>query len=143
LAYLVGALLAFAVGVLGSVVGLDRDRAFYPTIMLVIAVLYVLFAAMGGSTTALVFDGAVAAVFAGIALIGFKHSLWLVVAALALHAILDVFHGQLIANPGVPAWWPAFCMAYDAVAAGYLAFLLLTTERGAAIKVDTGVEPAP
>jgi hypothetical protein len=36
-----------------------------------------------------------------------------------------VFHGQLIANPGVPAWWPAFCSAYDGVAAGYLAYLQL------------------
>ena len=30
LVYLVGALLAFAVGSLGTVVGLDRDRAFLP-----------------------------------------------------------------------------------------------------------------
>ena len=110
---------------MGTVVGLDRDRAFYPTVMIVIASLYVLFAVMGGSTQALFIEGAVATVFLAVSLVGFRYSLWLVVAALAAHGILDVFHGQLIANPGVPVWWPAFCLAYDEVAAGYLAFLLL------------------
>jgi hypothetical protein len=124
LAYLVGALLALAVGALGTVVGLDRDRAFYPTVMLVIASYYVLFAVMGGSTHALLIETAVATLFLTVTLVGFKSSLWLVVAALASHAILDLFHGRLIANPGVPVWWPAFCLAYDGVAAGYLAFLL-------------------
>jgi hypothetical protein len=125
LAYLVGALLALAVGGLATVVGLDRDRAFYPTVMAVIASYYVLFAVMGGSIHALLFESAVATVFLALTLVGFRRSLWLVVAALASHGILDVFHGQLVANPGVPVWWPPFCLAYDGVAAGYLAFLLL------------------
>ena len=124
MAYLIGALLALAVGGLGTVVGLDRDRAFYPTIMLVIAAYYVLFAVMGGSTHALLVEAAVATVFLAVTLVGFKYSLWLVVAALASHSVLDMVHDQLIANPGVPVWWPAFCLAYDGVAAGYLAFLL-------------------
>jgi hypothetical protein len=124
LAYLVGALLALAVGGLATLVGLDRDRAFYPTIMAVIASYYVLFAVMGGSTHALLIEAAVATVFLAVALAGFKYSLWLVVAALTSHCILDVFHGHLVANPGVPVWWPAFCLAYDGAAAGYLAFLL-------------------
>jgi hypothetical protein len=125
LAYIVGSLLAFAVGGLGTVVGLDRDRAFYPTVMVVIASYYALFAVMGGSTSALLVEAAVATVFVTVTLVGFKHSLWLVVGALAAHSIFDVFHGQLIANPGVPVWWPAFCLAYDGVAAAYLAVLLL------------------
>jgi hypothetical protein len=123
-ALLIGALLALAVGVLGTVVGLDRDRAFYPTIMIVIACLYVLFAAIGGSPQVMLSEAAVGAVFVVAALVGFKRSLWLVAAALAAHGVFDAFHGQLIANPGVPAWWPPFCAAYDVVAGGYLAFLL-------------------
>lgn len=125
MAYLVGAVLALAVGGLGTVVGLDRDRAFYPTVMMVIASYYALFAVMGGSTHALFIEAGVATVFLVVTLVGFKYSLWLVVAALALHGILDVFHGQLIANSGVPVWWPAFCLTYDVVAAAYLAVLLL------------------
>lgn len=124
MAYLIGALLAFAVGCLGTVVGLDRDRAFYPTVMAVVASYYVLFAVMGGSTHALLVEAAVATVFLAVTLVGFKHSLWLVAGALASHGIFDGLHGQLIANPGMPPWWPAFCLAYDGGAAAYLAFLL-------------------
>lgn len=93
--------------------------------MLVVASYYVLFAVTGGSTQTLLIETAVATAFLAVTLVGFKYSLWLVVGALAAHGILDVFHGQLIANPGVPVWWPAFCLAYDEVAAAYLAFLLL------------------
>lgn len=125
MAYLIGAILAFAVGLMATVTGLDRDRAFYPTVLIVIALLYPLFAVMGGSPQALVLESGVATAFVVSAIVGFKHSLWLVVAALAAHGIMDVVHGQVIANPGVPVWWPAFCLSYDVAAAGYLAVLLM------------------
>jgi hypothetical protein len=47
-----------------------------------------------------------------------------VVAALAAHGIFDFFHPHLLINPGVPVWWPGFCLTYDVTAAGYLAWLL-------------------
>jgi hypothetical protein len=59
-AYLVGAILALAVGGLSSVVGLDRDRAFYPTVLIVVASYYALFAVVGESTHALVIEAVVA-----------------------------------------------------------------------------------
>jgi hypothetical protein len=124
MAPLVGAVLAFAVGLFATVVGLDRDRAFYPTVMIVIASLYALFAVMGASTTALVLESVVGAVFVAVAVSGFKSSLWLVVLALAAHGVFDLVHGTVISNPGVPPWWPAFCLTYDVTAAGYLAWLL-------------------
>jgi hypothetical protein len=40
-------------------------------------------------------------------------------------------HGRLIANPGVPAWWPMFCLACDVTAAGCLASLLLRSRISA------------
>ena len=43
--------------------------------------------------------------------------------ALAAHGVMDSFHGAVIDNPGVPSWWPAWCMAYDVGAAGALALL--------------------
>jgi hypothetical protein len=126
MAYLIGAVLALGVGVvLGTAVGLDRDRAFYTTIAAVVASYYVLFAAMAGSTHALLIETGVAMVFLTVALTGFRGSFWLVAAALAGHGAFDAVHGRFIANPGVPAWWPAFCGSYDVVAAGYLAFLLV------------------
>lgn len=122
--YLIGIVLALAVSLSATFVGFDRDRAFYPTLMVVIASYYGLFAVMGGSIEALVVESAVAAAFLWAAVLGFKRNLWLVVGALLAHGIFDFFHGHFIANPGVPAWWPMFCLTYDIAAAGYLAWLL-------------------
>lgn len=130
MAYLVGALLALAVSGMATLSRLDRDGAFYPTVMIVIASYYALFAVMGGSGHALGVETAVITVFLAASLVGFKYSLWLVVAALAAHGVFDAFHDQLITNPGVPVWWPPFCLTYDVVAAGYLGYLLV--RRGGA-----------
>lgn len=132
MAYLIGALLALGVGGAATRFGLDRDRAFYPTVVAVVASYYALFAVIGGSDHALGLETAVITVFLAASIVGFKYSLWVVVAALAAHGIFDALHGRLIANPGVPTWWPAFCLAYDVVAAGYLAYLLL--RRGVAAR---------
>jgi len=122
--YLIGVALAAAVGLLATIVGFDRDRAFYPTVMIVIASYYVLFAISGGTTASIVIESAVMLLFAGAAIAGFKRSLWIVVAALAAHGIFDLLHSPMISNPGVPPWWPQFCLAYDVVAAAYLAIRL-------------------
>lgn len=122
--YLIGVGLALAVSVFARVVGLDRDRAFYPTVMLVIAMLYGLFAAIGGLPAGLTLEWIAMGVFILVATLGFKFNLWLVAAALFAHGVYDFFHPHLIANPGVPVWWPGFCGAYDIVAAFFLAWLL-------------------
>lgn len=124
MAALIGALLAFAVGLLATGLGLDRDRAFYPVVTIVIASYYVLFAVMGEAMDALVLEALVGAVFLAGAAMGFRTSLWVVVVALVAHGLFDLVHAAIISNPGVPAWWPAFCLAYDVAAAAYLAWLL-------------------
>ena len=123
--YVIGIVLALAVSAYATALGLDRDRAFYPTLLIVIAAYYVLFAAMGGSGRVMVVESLVMAVFVVAASVGFRRSLWLVVAGLAAHGVQDLFHARLVANPGVPAWWPAFCLTYDLAAAGYLAWRLM------------------
>ena len=125
MAYWVGAALALGVALFATLVGFDRDRAFYPTVLIVVASYYALFAVMGGSVSALVPENVVMAVFVGLAATGFKTSLWLVVIGLAAHGLFDFFRGGLITNPGVPAWWPMFCMSFDLVAAACLAWLLV------------------
>ena len=126
MALLVGAVVALAVGLLGTGAGLDRDRAFYPVVTIVTASYYALFAVLGGSHRALVLETLVGLVFVAAAVAGFKRSLWLVMLALAAHGMFDLAHGALIANPGLPPWWPAFCLTFDLMAAAYLAWRLRT-----------------
>lgn len=128
----VGVGLALAVAVFAAVVGFDRDRAFYPTVLVIVASYYGLFAVMG-DTTALGAEMLVSAVFIGVAVIGFRTSPWVVAAALASHGVFDLFHGRLIDNPGVPAWWPVFCLAFDVAIAGALAWRLVRARPGAVL----------
>lgn len=124
MAWIVGVSLAVVAGLFATALGLDRDRAFYPTVTIVIALLYILFAAMGASTGVLVWEGVFAAAFILAAAVGFKTSLWWVAAALVGHGIFDFTHDAFVTNPGVPVWWPQFCAAYDVTAGAYLAYLL-------------------
>lgn len=133
MALIVGTVLALAVGLMATGTGLDRDRAFYPVVMIVIAFIYAFFAVLGGSTHALVLESLIGIVFLVAAISGFKSSLWIVAAALAAHGIFDLVHGMVIANPGVPGWWPQFCGSYDVMAAAYLAWLLGSGRRRAAL----------
>jgi hypothetical protein len=122
--YVIGLVLSAGVALFARRVGLDRDRAFYPTVMIVIAAYYVLFAVMSGSLQAVLIESVVMTLFAAAAVAGFKSSEWIVVAALAGHGVFDGVHGYVIENAGVPAWWPAWCLAYDVGAAAWLAWLL-------------------
>jgi len=120
-----GIVLAVTVTVVARLVGFDRDRALYPIALLVIASYYELFAVLGGTRSALAEEMIVFALFASAAVIGFRTSLWIVAAALAAHGLFDLFlHHEIIANRGVPLWWPAFCSSYDVTAGGCLAMLL-------------------
>src|SRR5512136_1077759 len=103
-ALLVGVFLALTVGLFATATGLDRDRAFYPTVTIVIASYYALFAVMGASTHALLLEALAGSAFLAVAASGFRSSLWLVVAALALHGVLDLTHDRVIPNAGVPLW---------------------------------------
>jgi hypothetical protein len=122
--YAIGIVLALVVTGGATVVGFDRDRAFYPTVLIVIASYYVLFAAMAASGVVVVLESLAGAVFLLAAVIGFKTRLWLVAAAMAGHGIFDFVHHLIIENPGVPEWWPGFCSAFDVTAGIYLAVLL-------------------
>ena len=124
MAYIIGVVLALCTCFLATAVGLERDRAFYPTVTIVIATYYGLFAVIGGSLHALMLESVGIVAFLVMSLIGFRFTLWWVVAALAAHGVFDWFHGRLIEDPGVPSWWPMFCLTYDVVAAAYLSWLL-------------------
>src|SRR5689334_22788940 len=101
--YIIGGVLSVVVAVAMRTIGFDRDRAFYPTVLLELVPM-------------------TAFVIAAIA--GFKSSAWIVAAGLAGHGLFDALHGYILDNPGMPVWWPAFCGAYDIGAAVCLAWLL-------------------
>jgi hypothetical protein len=124
MALLIGIVLALSVGVFGTVLGLDRERSFYPLVTIVVASYYALFAVMGASMHALALESLVGAAFLAAAAAGFRRSLWIVVIALAGHGLFDLAHAAVLSNPGVPSWWPEFCLTYDLSAAAYLAWLL-------------------
>lgn len=124
--YVIGIAAATAVGLFATVVGFDKERCFYPVVLIVIAALYLLFAAMANSTASLLAETIPALVFVTLAVLGFrKKAPWLVVAGLALHGVFDFFHHAVIENPGVPTWWPGWCLSYDVVAAVYMGALIL------------------
>jgi hypothetical protein len=122
--YLIGIVLSVGVALFARSVGFDRDRAFYPIVLMVIASYYVLFAAMSQSTQTVLLESVLMTVFVIAAVVGFKSSAWVVVAGLAGHGVFDALHGNVVENSGVPVWWPAFCLAYDVGAAGSLAWLI-------------------
>ena len=76
--YVIGIVLSVGVALFARYVGFDRYRAFYPTVMVVIASYYVLFAAA--------------------AVAGVKSRAWIVVVALAGHGVFDAVHGHVIEN---------------------------------------------
>ncbi|MFN0113861.1 MAG: hypothetical protein ACKVPY_04210 [Paracoccaceae bacterium] len=126
--YVVGVVLGMVVGGFGMASGFDRDRAFYPTALIVIAAYYGLFAVMGAPPyLPIVVETAVGLVFAALALVSFKTTIWLAAAGIAGHGAFDFFvHPSLITNPGMPVWWPGFCGTIDFVIGGWLAWRLLT-----------------
>ena len=122
--YLIGVVSAAAVCAFGMLAGFDRDRAFYPTMLIVVGTYYILFAAMGGSTPALISESLVACAFLILALTGFKKNVWVTVTGLVGHGLFDSVHHMFIQNPGVPVWWPGFCGSFDVLAGGFLAVLV-------------------
>ena len=121
---IVGSIAAAIVGLFAHVVGYDRDRAFYATVLTVVGMLYVLFAVMAGGR-GLLLEVTFFAAFAALAAAGFRWSLWIVAAGLALHGLFDFARYSFLAAPGAPPWWPAFCGSYDIVAGLILTSLIL------------------
>jgi len=122
--YLIGLLLSLTVAGLAAMIGFDRERVFYPTVLIAIASYYVLFAVMGASRRTLILEIVVASGFLLVGTLGFKRNLWLVVIALAGHGVFDFVRPGFIDNPGVPSWWPGFCLIFDVVIGGLLALRL-------------------
>jgi hypothetical protein len=128
--YLIGAVLAIVVFAFAILAKVDQ-RVFYPLLLIIVALFYILFAAMGDSLLSLAVEAFVAGLFLLLLVAGFKKNLWFVVAALAGHGLFDLSHHLFIYNPHVPPWWPGFCLAFDIGASAFLAILLMSRSRSA------------
>jgi hypothetical protein len=131
----VGVLLAVGVAALGKLTRFDEDRSFYSTVLVIIASYYVLFAVLGGSGHALVWELVVAVAFSSAAIIGALYAPMLVGIGITTHGLFDLVHDVLIENSGVPTWWPGFCGSID-VALG-LWVIAITRSRTAKGKTMT------
>jgi hypothetical protein len=140
--YLIGASLAILVCGAALLLRLDRDRRFYPAMMLVIALLYLLFAIMGKDADALQMEAVIATVFVVVTIMGFRISPWLIVVALAAHGTYDLTHHFFFQNRGVPGWWPGFCMTYDVGAAAILGATLMWRKQRATGTLTRRISPS-
>jgi len=130
--YLIGLILALVVCLFAMLTGFDRDRAFYSTVVIVVAHYYILFAVVGATMHIVLAESIAASAFIVLAVVGFKTTQWITAAALAGHGVYDFFHHLIIQDPGVPVWWPAFCMSFDVLAGAIVAVLLLRRPASAA-----------
>ena len=104
--------------------GMLQERSGLAVLLIAIAVFYPVFAAASGDVLAIALHGAIFAAFGALALRGFRRGTFLLAGGLIAHGIFDVATG-LISAPG-PAWWPAFCAAFDIVAGALILRLIQT-----------------
>lgn len=130
---MIGIVLALLACWIARVGGFERDRGFYPAALIAIATYDVLFAVMGGTTSALLIESVFATMFVGISLLGLRLSPWMLVAGFAAHGLADLVHDSFSPEAGIPAWWPGFCCAFDVVMAAVLAVRLTLLRRGLVI----------
>ena len=113
LAASIGALAAIAIWLMARQFQFDTERSFYPTLVVVIAGYYILFAAMTG--VGLLRETLIALGFTAGALTGVFHVRGLIALLLFVHGGDDIAHAYLIEQPVAPTWWPLFCGTLDAV----------------------------
>ncbi|MEO8313345.1 MAG: hypothetical protein ABI645_00990 [Pseudomonadota bacterium] len=122
--YLFGTLLALPAMVVAYRLRPSIQKWFYSVMVVVTASFYVLFAARSDDARAMLLEGGVAVAFIAVAILSLRWGSWLVVFAMAAHAVFDVLHPLAIANPGVPSWWGGFCWTFDVAVAALLALVI-------------------
>jgi hypothetical protein len=128
--YIVGITLALFFCAAAAGLGMDRERAFYPAVLIAVASYYLAFAVVDGRGEVMLYELAIAVVFIAAAVAGFKCNPWIAVVALAGHGVMDAFHHNLVHSTGVPQVWPGFCMSFDVTAAAFVGLVMLARARG-------------
>jgi hypothetical protein len=124
---LAGLIAAVVVIGLGYALHQGRSLPFYSTVMIVIALAYVLFAVMAERPRTVLIESAVATVFVGAAVVaarwpGRRAAAGLLAVGLIAHGGYDLLHPAVVTNPVVPAWWSLFCAVVDVMLGGWVAW---------------------
>lgn len=137
--YIVGISLALVFCGAAAGLGMDRERVFYPAVVMAVASYYLAFAVVDGRNEVMLIEVAIAAVFIAAAVAGFKVSPWIAVVALAGHGVMDGLHHHLVHNAGVPPSWPGFCGSFDVTAAALVAWVMQARARGERAQKSLGL----
>lgn len=129
--YLVGFSLAIVFFAAAAALDMDRERVFYPAVAIAVTSYYLAFTVSDGRGEVWLSELAIAAVFVGVAVLGFKREPWIALFALGGHGVMDAFHHLLVQNEGVPAAWPGFCGTFDVTAAVEAAWFMKVRARRA------------
>jgi hypothetical protein len=121
--YLIGVMSTIIIIALARIATFERDRSFYPIVLIVIGFLYVLFAAIDGRTEVVFVESVFALVFTAVALFGFKKSEKVVGFGIMMHGFFDISHHLFIQNNGVPIFWAGFCLSIDFLLGLYVIFM--------------------
>lgn len=121
--YLIGIVSTVIIVALARIAKFENDRSFYPTVLIVIGFLYVLFAVIDGRIEVVLIESVFAIVFTSIAIIGFKKSEIIVGIGIMLHGFFDISHHLFLENKGIPIFWAGFCLAIDFLLGVYIIFL--------------------
>lgn len=121
----IGLAAAFGVVAFARLSGFDRERIFYPVVLIVVAHYYVLFSSLGDTPANVLIELAPFALFSFLAVLAYRTSLWIIVFSLAAHGLFDFLHPLLTSSTAVPGSWPKFCLAFDVTAAAALAVFMM------------------
>jgi hypothetical protein len=133
--YIVGITLALIFCGAATWLGMDRERVFYPAVVMAVASYYLAFAVVDGRSSVMLSEVAIAAVFIAGAVAAYKYKPWIALVALGGHGVMDAFHHLLVHNAGVPRSWPGFCGSFDLTAAALVALIMLARAQGERVRI--------
>lgn len=122
--YLVGIFTAVALAVFARTSGFEKDRSFYPTVLIVIGFLYVVFGTIDGRFSVILIELFFALVFSSAAVIGYRTSCLIVAGGIAMHGVFDFVRHFFIEDKGVPVFWAGFCGSVDVLLGLYVWFFV-------------------
>ncbi len=102
----------------------EKRPLTYANMLIIAAMIYVGFALFTGELAWMYIEIIGVVLFFLMALIGLKVSYWFLAFGWAAHVLWDVGLHSVEKTPFVPGWYPAACVGFDLVIAGYLLFLI-------------------